>query len=156
MKLTSLKFIFFSVFCAISGFLNHASAQDTSGWLNVSDLSEWKLVLSSNQVKVYSKVQSCDDANGFPANKLMFRVENQTKKYIAVDWDCRMYYNQRLTNEKGNSPEYHKRIALRPNQNFETTCDNQFRDITIYVSLVGREAAEEMKQIEFLNLKIYE
>jgi hypothetical protein len=131
-------------------------AQESSGWLNISDLAEWKLVLSGEKVKVYTKVQPCDDVNGFPSNKLMLRVENLTKKYIAVDWDCRIYYNERLTNPKGNSPEYHKRVALRPKQTYETTCDNQYRDITIYVSLVGREAAEEMKKIEFLNLNVYE
>ena len=131
-------------------------AQDSSGWLNISDLADWKLVLAGEKAKVYAKVQHCDDVNGFPSNKLMLRVENLTKKYIAVDWDCRMYYNERLTNPKGNSPEYHKRVALKPKQIYETTCDNQYRDITIYVSLVGREAAEEMKQIEFLNLNVYE
>lgn len=131
-------------------------AQDKSGWLEMSDLKEWKLVLSNKQVKVFARLQGCDDPNGFPANRLMFRVENLTKNYIAVDWDNRMYYNERLTNPDGNSPEYHKRLALKPKQIYETTCDNQYRDVTIYVSLVGREAAEEMKRIEFLNLKIYE
>lgn len=156
MKINYLKSVFFALLCIIAGMSNHIQAQESSGWIKVEELSQWKLVLSSDKVSVYSKVQSCDDANGFPMNKLMLRVENLTKKYIAVDWDCRMYYNQRLANPNGTSPEFHKRIPLRPKQTYETTCDNQYRDITIYVSLVGREAAEEMKQIEFFNFKIYE
>lgn len=129
---------------------------DSIKWFDVSGMKEWTLVQQSAGVKVYTRIMACNDSYGFAKNVLVFKVENLTKKFLAVDWDNQIYYNDRLNNAEGHLPEFHRRVALKPKQTFETNCDVAHQYFNYFVSLVEQESAERMTKIAFIHFKVYE
>ena len=146
-------FYFFKglLLCAFALLMINLDSRAQSGnSIAITGNEEWQIVKSNQDVKVYSKEFSCiDTENGFSMKKVLLKVENLTSDNLIVEWDKKLYYDNTCKNCEVNTPEYHVKIELSPEQKIESNCASDDKQ-TIFIEMIGR-ASEKLTSFEFIN-----
>ncbi len=134
------------------------NAQTASDSVLVATLAkEWKVVYQSNEVKISVLKTDCiDPVNGIDMRKLLYRVENLTNNFIAVQWDQALNYSNKYIESSDKRPEYRKRYALKPTEIIEGSCEKTNMDQTIFVQMTNPLNDQVLISFKLINVQIFQ
>lgn len=99
----------------------YASAQETSS-------SDWKAIVSNDQVTVFSTVSACSDSpNGIDKNEVVIRVVNKTNQEVTLTLEYSMTYGDKCYNCDGGNSEFQHTIVVPANGSVEGQCYQEGR-----------------------------
>jgi hypothetical protein len=133
-------------------------AQQTSDSVLVAQLSkEWIVVYQSKEVKVSVLKTDCiDPVNGIDMRKLLYRVENLTNNFIAIQWDQALNYSNKYIESSDKRPEYRKRFALKPLEKIEGNCEKTNMDQTIFVQMTSPLNDQVLISFRLINIQVFQ
>lgn len=131
-----------------------AQAQSSSNpdSIAITGNTNWQLIKTTSQVKIYSKESNCDDtANGFFMKQVLLKVENLTSGVRHVSWNKKVYYDYNCHNCGRLGGENQSVITLSPNATETGTCGSS--NLSIFIQMTG-QGGQALTSFELTNLSI--
>ena len=84
----------------------------------------WKLIKSENGVNIYQKEADCELENIPDEKRYLIKIENTNSSAVQVEWDTRIWYNDKCINCDDNSGEQHHTFRIEANSILAGNCES--------------------------------
>ena len=116
---------------------------------------EWTIYKSINGVNIYTKDANCffKDGSNMNQNVILFKLENTNNKEITIEWDLRVWYNDKEAINNVASGENHIKFTIRANSILQGDCSLKVRNLYLYKKYLDFEKSQEMTKFVLENLR---
>lgn len=135
------------------------NAQESSELNSVAISTEWKSLLSQDDIQVEYKVQKCSNLNGRDQVLVLFRFTNSsTAESKKMSWSVKEFRDGVCTNCSSIDIEQQHSLLLEPGEVVEadgtSKTDNRVYVFSHFMKLVPGMTHQKLTDFEFINLNI--
>ncbi len=124
-----------------------------------AQVEEWTPIIENKGGLYISRknVEWQDVRNGLHQEVIVLRLENRSTGTLLVEWDEELYYND-VCRTCGQSPEYHRTLAIAPGQTIEGELDamKTGKGLRIFVKALNRKNSSVLTDYKMANLEVSE
>ena len=112
------------------------------------------MVYSKNGVNIYQKEADCIFNNAPDQKIYILKVENTNSTDVTVEWDLKVWYNDKCNNCDQDYNEHHHVIQVAANSSVEGKCELPKNSLEIFKDFLSYKAPTKLTKYELKNLQV--
>lgn len=97
---------------------------------------------------------NCYPKNGMAQTAVLFKFENTTNQQITIEWDTRIWYNNKESTDNVSEGERHITLNLLPNQIIESDTELTNTKLFLYKKFLNFDKSALLTRFELENIKV--
>jgi hypothetical protein len=114
----------------------------------------WTLYKTNSGINIYSMSANCYPKNGMAQTAVLFKFENTTNQQITIEWDTRIWYNNKESTDNVSEGERHITLNLLPNQIIESDTELTNTKLFLYKKFLNFDKSALLTRFELENIKV--
>lgn len=116
--------------------------------------NNWVIYKSISGINIYTKTTDCYPKNGMAQTAVLFKYENTTNQIKIIEWDTKVWYNNKESNDNVGNDERHVTLTLLANQIIESDTELSNNKLFLYKKFLNFERSAALTQFELENIKV--
>ena len=121
-----------------------------------SQSNNWQEYYSDEKIKIEYNYMNCEFSSTASQEVVIFRFSNLIESSIVINYETRIWHEDKEINTEQNRDEFRKIIKLKKNEIITINCENKWKEYCIFSGFVNNDTNEKyisLTKFELINIK---